>query len=300
MKPVIASADMAICHEEVPLARPGGPYRNYPLFAAPPQVVRAIVATGYDVCTTASNHAVDQGFAGLKRTLDDLDRARIPHVGTARTKAESVRPAIFTTKQGVKIAVVAATFSLNGLPMPTAKPWAVQRMSAKGLLGQARRARAAGADIVLAAVHVGTEYSTSENAQQIKLARTLTASPDVDLVYMHHPHVVQPWTTMNKKWVLYGVGNTVAQHATNVPRGAEGATGRFTFTRVGNGRFTVSKAEYIPTLVTYYRPGRPARLYWVSAALKTAKGSFRSRLLDAQRRTTAVVMRKHPQGLMRG
>ncbi|HVD82366.1 MAG TPA: CapA family protein [Propionibacteriaceae bacterium] len=300
MKPVIASADMAICHEEVPLARPGGPYRNYPLFAAPPQVVRAIAATGYDVCTTASNHAVDQGFAGLKRTLDDLDRARIPHVGTARTKAESVRPTIFTTKQGVKIAVVAATFSLNGLPMPTAKPWAVQRMSAKGLLGQARRARAAGADVVLAAVHVGTEYSTSENAQQIKLARTLTASPDVDLVYMHHPHVVQPWTTMNKKWVLYGVGNTVAQHATNVPRGAEGATGRFTFTRVGNGRFTVTNAEYIPTLVTYYRPGRPARLYWVSAALKTAKGSFRSRLLDAQRRTTAVVMRKHPQGLMRG
>jgi poly-gamma-glutamate capsule biosynthesis protein CapA/YwtB (metallophosphatase superfamily) len=298
MKPVIASADMAICHEEVPLARPGGPYRNDPLVAAPPQVVRAIAATGYDVCTTASNHAVDQGFAGLKRTLDDLDRARIPHVGTARTKAESVRPTIFTTKQGVKIAVVAATFSLNGLPMPTAKPWAVQRMSARGLLGQARRARAAGADIVLAAVHVGTEYSTSENAQQLKLARALTASPDVDLVYMHHPHVVQPWTMVNKKWVLYGVGNTVAQQEPN--RTYEGATGRLTFTRVGNGRFTVSKAEYIPTLVTYYRPGQPARLYRVSAALKTAKGSFRSRLLDAQRRTTAVVMRKHPEGLMRG
>jgi hypothetical protein len=65
MKPVIASADMAICHEEVPLARPGGPYRNFPLFAAPPQVVKAISATGYDVCTTASNHSVDQGFAGL-------------------------------------------------------------------------------------------------------------------------------------------------------------------------------------------------------------------------------------------
>ena len=298
MKPVIASADMAICHEEVPLAPPGGPYRNYPLFAAPPHVVKAIVATGYDVCTTASNHAIDQGFAGLRRTLDDLDRAKIPHVGTARTKAESERPMIFTTKEGVKIAIVAATFSLNGLPMPEGKPWAVQRLSARSLLRQAHRARTAGADIVLAAVHVGTEYSTSENAQQIKLARTLTASPDVDLVYMHHPHVVQPWTTMNKKWVLYGVGNTVAQQEAN--RTYEGATGRFTFTRTGNGRFTVSKAEYIPTLVTIYRPGRPARLYQVSAALKTAKGSFRSRLLEAQRRTTAVVMRKHPPGLTRG
>jgi poly-gamma-glutamate capsule biosynthesis protein CapA/YwtB (metallophosphatase superfamily) len=300
IKPVIASADMAICHEEVPVARPGGPYRNFPLFAAPPQVVKAISATGYDVCTTASNHSVDQGFAGLKRTLDDLDRSKIAYAGTARTKAESQRPTIFTTKQGVKIAIVAATFSLNGLAMPTGKPWAVQRTSTKALLGQAHRARAAGADIVLAAVHVGTEYSTSENAQQIKLARALTASPDVDLVYMHHPHVVQPWTIVNKKWVLYGVGNTVAQHATDVPRGAEGATGRFTFARVGDGRFTVTKAEYIPTLVTHYQPGRPARLYQVSTALKIAKGSFRSRLLDAQRRTTAVVTSKHPQGLIRG
>jgi len=284
----------------VPLAPAGGPYRNYPIFAAPPQVVKAISATGYDVCTTASNHSLDQGFSGVRRTLDDLDRAKIGHVGTARTKAESERPTIFTTKQGVKIGIVAATFSLNGLPMPKGKPWAVQRMSAKALLGQAQRARAAGADIVLVAVHVGTEYSTSENEQQIELARALTASPDVDLVYMHHPYVVQPATTENRKWVLYGVGNTVAQHATDVPRGAEGATGRFTFTRVGNGRFAVTKAEYIPTLVTHYQPGRPARLYQVSTTLKTVKGSFHGRLLDAQRRTTAVVMRKHPQELMRG
>jgi poly-gamma-glutamate capsule biosynthesis protein CapA/YwtB (metallophosphatase superfamily) len=298
MKPVIASADMAICHEEVPLAQPGGPYRNYPIFAAPPQVVRAISATGYDVCTTASNHCVDQAFAGLKRTLDDLDSAKIKHVGTARTKAESERPMIFTTKQGVKIAIVAATFSLNGLPMPKGKPWAVHRLSASDLLRQAHRAREAGADIVLAAVHVGTEYSTTENGQQIKLARALTASPDVDLVYMHHPHVVQPWAKVNKKWVLYGVGNTVAQQAP--ARTYEGATGRFTFTRVGSGRFTVSKAQYIPTLVTFYQAGRSARLYQVSAALKTAKGSFRQRLLDAQRRTTAVIMRKHPHGLTRG
>jgi len=57
MKRVVTSADLAICHEEVPLAPPGGPYRNYPIFAAPPQVVKAISATGYDVCTTASTRA---------------------------------------------------------------------------------------------------------------------------------------------------------------------------------------------------------------------------------------------------
>ena len=300
MKPVIASADLAICHEEVPLARPGGPYRNYPLFAVPPQVVSAISATGYDVCTTASNHSVDQGFAGLKRTLDELDRAKIAHVGTARSKSEAQRPTIFTTRQGIKIAIVAATFSLNGLPMPQGKPWAVQRTERQEPARSGASCSSSRSRHRDAAVHVGTEYSTRENAQQVTLARALTASPDVDLVYMHHSHVVQPWTKVNKKWVLYGVGNTVAQHATNVPQGHEGATGRFTFTRVGNGRFTVSKAEYIPTLVTRYQAGRPARLYQISTALKTAEGSFRDRLLDAQRRTSAVVMRKNPPGLTRG
>ena len=98
---------------------------------------------------------------------------------------------------------------------------------------------------------------------------------------------------INHTWVLYGLGNTVAQHATKVPRGYEGVTGRFTFSRLGqHGRFRVTRAEYIPTLVTRYRPGRPARLYRVSTALRHAEGRFRKRLIIAQRRTSATVTRR--------
>ena len=260
MKPVIADADAAICHDEVPLAPRGGPYRNYPLFAAPPQVVKAIKATGYDLCTTASNHSLDGGFAGLRRTLDELDQAGIQHAGTYRSRAESERPTIFTTASGIKIGLVSATFSTNGLPLPDRKPWAVTPTDTNVLLRRAHRARQAGADIVLVALHAGTEYSSQENDQQRALARRLTASPDVDLVYGHHAHVVQPWTVMNRKWLVYGLGNTVAQHEPSVVRGYEGVTARFTFTASRTGTFTVTRAEYIPTLTTHYQPGRPARL----------------------------------------
>jgi hypothetical protein len=78
MKPVIAGADLAICHEEVPLAAKGGPYRNYPMFAAPPQVVPAISATGYDICTTSSNHSMDQGFAGIRTVSATLSPSTRP------------------------------------------------------------------------------------------------------------------------------------------------------------------------------------------------------------------------------
>jgi poly-gamma-glutamate synthesis protein (capsule biosynthesis protein) len=299
LRPVVAGADLAICHLEPPLAPARGPFTNYPRFSVPPQVVAGIRATGYDVCTTASNHSVDRGFAGLKRTLDALDRAGIAHSGTARTPAEAGRPTIVRARTGVRVGVISGTFSLNGLPEPAGKPWSVNRLEPRRLLAAARRARAAGADIVVVAAHVGTEFSSRVNAQQRALARTLTASPDVDLVYMHHTHVVQPWARMNGKWVIYGLGNTVAQHETTVPQGAEGVTARLRFERGRNGRFTVTRAEYIPTFVTRYAPGRPARLHHVSAALPKARGAFRQRLRLAQRRTTAVVTRYHPAGLHR-
>ena len=270
MRPVVAGADLAICHQEPPLARRGGPFRNFPRFSVPPQVVRGIKATGYDVCTTASNHSVDHGFPGLKRTLEGSTGPASPTTAPRGRRARLGRPTILTTRTGVRVAVISGTFSLNGIPEPAGKPWSVTGLDPRGLLAQARRARAAGADIVVVAAHVGTEFSSRVNSQQRALARALTASPDVDLVYMHHTHVVQPWTRMNGKWVIFGLGNTVAQHRANVPQGAEGVTARLRFERGRNGRFTVTRAEYIPTFVTRYAPGRPARLYQVSAALPKA------------------------------
>ena len=61
---------------ETPLAPDGGPFSGYPEFSVPPQVLPALVAAGYDACSTASNHTLDQGTAGVNRTLDDLDAAR--------------------------------------------------------------------------------------------------------------------------------------------------------------------------------------------------------------------------------
>ena len=299
IRPVVERADVAICHQEPPLAPAGGPFHNYPRFSVPPQVVDGIKQIGYDVCTTASNHSVDHGFAGLRRTLEGFQRAGILTAGTARTEQEARRPTIFTAKNGVRVGVISGTFSLNGLPMPQGKPWSVTGLDPNELLAKARNTRRAGADIVVVAAHVGTEFSSRVNSRQRELARALTKSPDVDLVYMHHTHVVQPWTRMNGTWVIYGLGNTVAQHNTDIPQGAEGVTARLRFTRGPQGRFTVTDAEYLPTFVTRYAPGRPARLYQVSAALRWARGAFQDRLRLAERRTTAVVTRYRPEGLKR-
>ncbi len=77
----IEQSDLAICHLETPVAGPAGPFSSYPSFNVPPQIITAVQQVGYQACTTASNHTVDRGTAGLVRTLDALDAAGLQHTG---------------------------------------------------------------------------------------------------------------------------------------------------------------------------------------------------------------------------
>ena len=140
VRPLIEDADLALCHEEVPFAAPGRPLHSYPVFAAPPEIAPWIGSMGWDACTTASNHAVDQGFDGLARTAELLESAGVAHVGTFRTAAERRRPVVLDAN-GVKVGLVAGTYGLNGFPLPEGREWSVSMLDVPDLLRQARAAR---------------------------------------------------------------------------------------------------------------------------------------------------------------
>jgi len=272
--PMIRAADLAICHFETPVAPVGGPYRGYPNFAVQPQIIPALAAAGYDECSTASNHSLDDGAAGLVRTLDDLDAAGIGHAGTYRTAAESRTPQILDV-HGVKVAHIAAAYGLNGGGPPADRPWEVSIAPVPDvsvLLAAAARAKAAGAQVVIASLHCCVEYEHDPTDAQVAAVHTLLASPDIDLVIGHHAHVVQPFERINGKWVAYGLGNFVAQMARQGDPYDEVAA-RFTFTRGQNGRFAVTTAEAIPLHLQVGAtsdqvvPADPAAVARVSAVL---------------------------------
>ncbi len=261
LRPVVAAADVAICQEEVPFAAPGEPLRSYPVFAAPPQIASWIASMGWDACTTASNHSLDGGTSGIDETADLLEQAGVAHVGTFRSPAERRRPVILTTDQGVRVGIVAATYGLNGFVLPAGHEYAVSQLGdADDLLAQARRAREAGADLVVAHVHWGIEYDHRPDPAQVALARRLAASPDVDLVLGDHAHVVQPITRMNGTWVVYGLGNMVAQGETDRPDTYEGITVTFGFTERPDGTWRISQASYLPTQWNHFSAGHPIRI----------------------------------------
>ena len=172
LKPLIESADVAICHSEVPFAAAGAPSESYPVFAAPRSIAPWIASMGWDACTTASNHSWDQGFDGVTTTARLFEANGIPYVGTFRGEAERERPVILTTADGVEVGIVAATYGLNGFVTPEDQWWAVSQTTEirDDLLDQASRARAAGADIVIAHVHWGTEYDHLPDVTQLPAA----------------------------------------------------------------------------------------------------------------------------------
>jgi hypothetical protein len=269
VRAVASGADLAICHLETPLAAAGGPYTGYPRFSVPPQITRALAWTGYDGCTTASNHTLDAGEAGVRRTLAALDDAKLAHAGSGRTAAESHRPMWLKAGDGqpVRIAVLAYTQMLNGLTPPPGKSWIVNTIDPEAILLDARRAREAGADLVLVALHWGTEYQHQPTRDQRRIARRLLASPDVDLVYGHHAHVVQPFGKIGGKWVAYGLGNCLADQRGLAPGTREGVLARFTFIERRGGGWT-SRAEYLPTYIT---TGRSLRVVDLNQALADRK-----------------------------
>lgn len=257
VKSVVSGADLAICHMETVYGEEGGPYTGYPSFKSPPEVAAALKETGYDSCSTASNHTLDDGAAGLRRTLDALDKAGVRHAGSARTAEEAARPALLEAG-GATVAQLAYTYDTNGYPLPEGQPWAVNLIDEQRIVADARAARAAGADVVVVSVHWGTEWQTEPDARQLSLGRSLTASrtggrPDIDLVLGTHAHIPQAYEKVNGTWIVYGMGDQIAGDMINYEgsydkRGNQGTLARFTFappTSPGR-RWEVAKAEFVP------------------------------------------------------
>ncbi|MFF9184568.1 MULTISPECIES: CapA family protein [Streptomyces] len=250
VEPLVSGADLALCHLE------NGYGDTAPL--SPPQLARDLAQTGYDGCATASEHALDDGAEGVRRTLGALDEAGLDHAGTARS-ADEARYVSLHRAGSAKVAQLSYTFDTEQ-PLPAGQPWALRPIDAGRITADARAARRAGADVVVLSLHWGTDRDDAPTAAQTDLARRLTASadggrPDIDLILGSHTHVPQPYEKVNGTWVVYGLGDQISGraddgHGARDPRADESTLARFTFAppaRPG-GRWQVTRAEFVPQL----------------------------------------------------
>ena len=209
VRSVVAGADLAICHLEVPLSGDGRGVASWPSFNAPPQLAAALRWAGYDVCSTASNHAMDRGADGVAATLGVLDGAGLRHAGTARNAAEAAAGTVVDVR-GLRVGLLSYAYGLNGGRVPAGQPWLVNVIDPDRIVADARAARRAGARFVVVLLHWGEENHTAPSSSQRALAGRLLGTPEIDLILGHHVHVVQPIEQVAGKWVAYGMGNSLS------------------------------------------------------------------------------------------
>ena len=291
LEPVISSADLALCHLETPLAKLDVGYEGYPTFNAPPQITDAIKKLGFDMCGTASNHSLDQGFSGLVRTIEILDVSGIPHTGTAVSQAAASKPLIMDVKTEngvVKVGILSYTYGFNGFERDSDKLWSANLIDPEAIIAEAKLARSQGAEIVITKLHWGNEYTNKANDYQTTLAQQLADSGQIDLLDGSHSHSVQPITQINDTYVAYSHGNFVAAHREPTTIKSEGLVTRWEFVEDNSGKFSLSCVQDVPTLI---RDDRPVRVIDVNKALETGEyyGETKKRLAQAKSRSDETV-----------
>lgn len=214
IKEEVSKADIAVVNQETILGSKSMGYSGYPIFSTPWEAGKALEATGFDVFTCASNHAMDKGETGLKSMFKFFEQhGNIKELGINKTE-EEYNTIDYYEKNGIKFALLNYTYGTNGISQPKGKPWSVNRIDRKKITKDVNEAKKH-ADMVIVFPHWGIEYNTGISDYQKKYTK-LFSDLGVDLVIGSHPHVIEKveWIenkeTGKKMLVYYSLGNFVS------------------------------------------------------------------------------------------
>ena len=247
--PLVSTADIAVCHLEAPIAPPDQEVMVEPQrISSAASITNALAFAGFDRCSTASNHSVDRGAAGVDATVAAFAAAGMGQSGVARTEAERL-PALMTVN-GVKVAHLAYSYGFDGTPLPAGEPWRANIIDPASIIADARAERALGAEVVVVSLHWGASMASNPTADQQRVAEAVTASGDVNLIVGHHSHVIQPISQVNGVWVVWGMSNFLSALPTSdqwPAKSQDGVLVSVTFNRADDGSIVVSRPSVRPT-----------------------------------------------------
>jgi hypothetical protein len=296
---LIAAPDLAYANLEGPTARalnrkgkrtadPGQAFDNdvytgYPRFNYHPDLVKDLVSAGFDVVSTANNHALDRGSLGADLTIDALEAEGLAFSGTKR-KGEARAWHVVTESKGFRVAWVACAENTNGIADEFSQVLSCAAQEAELLklvhdLSEGKGKKRAGAvDAVIVTPHWGGEYSHDPNARQRKLAHDLIDA-GATAVIGNHPHVIQPWEKYTTKrgreaLIMYSIGNFVSHQ----PELSKRSTALVYFglkRSAASGDVFVSGARYIPLHTRH----DPARDFYYTEAMDRVRGFDDARFL---------------------
>ena len=181
---------------------------------------------GFDVFSTANNHSYDKGEQGIINTIRLLERNGIKYCGTA-VSADEVMNFPIIEKNGIRVAFIGASYSLNHLTLPKGKEYLCNHIEVHWpdcdlslLKQQTEHAYAQDADVVVASLHYGNAYQLFPSDHVIDVTHRIFNECGVDVIIGNHAHNLQPhefyeFTCPIKKtrktgYAAYALGDFVA------------------------------------------------------------------------------------------
>ena len=152
-------------------------------FRAPTSYVQILTSSSVEAVTLANNHSGDFGKEGYDTTVQTLENAGVHYVEENKTK-------IITTESGLVIGLYADAFAFKKTDI---------EKNIKAL-------KDAGAEIIICAFHWGAEGSYRANYDQSVFAK-YAIDAGADIVWGHHPHVLQKIEEYNGGYIYYSLGN---------------------------------------------------------------------------------------------
>lgn len=153
------------------------------VFRGPADYTNIMTQNSVEAVTLANNHSLDYGRPGYDTTKALLDEAGIAYV-------EKDCSSITTTESGLTIGMYAATFTVN----------------LEDMKEEVASLREQGAEVVIFAVHWGKEGYYYPITDQVRYAHE-AIDAGADIVYGHHPHVLNHVEEYNDGVIFYSMGN---------------------------------------------------------------------------------------------
>ena len=145
---------------------------------------------GINMVTIANNHTNDCLRAGYVSTKKYLDDAGLSYTGDKNPESSFVIKEV----SGKKIAFVGIDVTIESTSIKYFYPL-VKKLKSEN-------------DYVVINIHWGTEYLLTADANQKNIAHTLVDN-GADVIFGHHPHVIEPVEIYKGKTIFYSLGNFV-------------------------------------------------------------------------------------------
>ncbi|MBS4881993.1 MAG: CapA family protein [Peptoniphilus harei] len=204
----INEADLAIANFEGSV-NSNRKLSGFPLFNFPKETIYSLKNVGFDLLSTANNHALDTGLDGIAETISHINESGMKNFGTL---AEDGDKGIIVEKNGIKIGLISFTDTLNGMDsLMRGKEYSVNTF-AQDVKSDIQNLKD-NSDIVIVYPHWGNEYQLVPDERQIFLKEMLQES-GADIILGSHPHVLQRYEVEdknNKKYfTIFSMGNALS------------------------------------------------------------------------------------------